>query len=160
VIRIAAARTEAERAAARSLILEYLGALGVDLSFQDVEEELRTFPGAYSEPQGEVLLAMREGVAVGVVALRRFEGDVCEMKRLYVPPSARGQGIGRALSVRLLGDAAAMGYRRMRLDTLPAMGEAIGLYRSLGFREIPPYRFNPLPGALYFELDLGATVGP
>lgn len=154
MIRIELARTETQRRAGLALIREYLDSLGVDLSFQDVQEELRTFPGQYAEPEGEILLASEGDTPVGVVALRRFEGSVCEMKRLYVPPRFRGRGIGRALSQRLLRDAAARGYDRMRLDTLPTMDPAIGLYRSLGFREIPPYRFNPVPGALFFEMGL------
>jgi ribosomal protein S18 acetylase RimI-like enzyme len=98
---------------------------------------------------------MEKGAAVGCVALRRLDGETCEMKRLYVKPHFRRAGVARALAQDLLAEARRMGYRRMRLDTLPMMGEAQRLYRSMGFREIAPYYQNPLPGTVYMELRLG-----
>jgi ribosomal protein S18 acetylase RimI-like enzyme len=93
--------------------------------------------------------------AVGCVALRRLDAQISEMKRLYLRPRARGSGLGRGLALAVIAEARRMGYARMRLDTVPSMKEAIVLYRSLGFREIPPYRENPIPGALFMELELG-----
>jgi len=153
-MRIVEAESASERALAKSLIEEYVDSLGIDLDFQGFREEMAQFPHGYSPPEGAVLLAYEGTEPTGVVALRRHSGSVCEMKRLYVRPSYRGRGIGRALSEALVRRAVALGYSRMRLDTLPTMDAALGLYRALGFREIPPYRFNPVAGAHYMELDL------
>ena len=153
------ATTEAELVVARSLIEEYAASLEIDLSFQGFREEVARFPGDYAPPGGAVLLAYEEGEPSGVVALRPHGEATCEMKRLYVRPKFRGRGVGKALSEALVRKAELLGYRKMRLDTLPTMDAAIGLYRSMGFREIPPYRFNPVPGAHFMELDLGAPSG-
>jgi len=138
----------------RRLFLEYAGSLDFDLCFQDFDRELRELPGEYAEPDGRLILAKCDGRCVGCVGLRRLEGDICEMKRLYVKPDYRGTGIGRELASRIIAEARAIGYRRMRLDTISDMVEAITLYRSLGFVEIDPYRPNPIDGAKYFELKL------
>ena len=135
----------------RELFSEYGRSLGIDLSFQDFDEELATLPGKYTPPDGAVIIALQGTDACGCVALRRIDQATCEMKRLYVRPDARGLGIGAEL-VRLIVDRAkSRGYRAMRLDTLPSMKSAIALYSSFGFREIPAYTFNPIHGAVYME---------
>jgi ribosomal protein S18 acetylase RimI-like enzyme len=133
---------------------EYGASLEVDLEFQDFERELADLPGDYAPPDGRLILSFSDGALSGCVALRRLLPEVCEMKRLYARPASRGQGLGRALAQAVLAEARAIGYSKMRLDTLPSMGAAIALYRSLGFTEIAPYRANPVPGALFLELDL------
>jgi len=140
----------------RVLFREYAQSLGFALDFQGFESELAALPGEYAEPRGAILLAHSPaGEPWGVVALRPLDDDgVCEMKRMYVRPEARGQGLGRILGEAIVAAARERGYRAMRLDTIDTMTAAIELYRSLGFREIEAYRFNPLPGALYFEAGL------
>ena len=137
----------------RLLFKEYAQSLGFALDFQGFERELATLPGEYEEPMGVILLAHSPaGEPWGVVALRPLEdAGACEMKRMFVRPEARGHGLGRALGEAIVAEAKARGYGAMRLDTIDTMTAAIELYRSLGFREIPAYRFNPMPGALYFE---------
>src|SRR4029077_14915934 len=123
--------------------------------FQDFETELATLPGGYRPPSGALLLAEGEGPNGGGGALRRLEPPaVAELKRLYVRPNARETGLGAALTEAVLERAREAGYTRVRLDTLPTMAVAQALYRRLGFREVAPYRLNPIPGALYMECDL------
>ena len=129
----------------QTLLREYAAELDIDLSFQDFDAEL-------ADPLGFFELVLLD--AQGCVALRRIDRETCELKRLYIRPAARGGGLGRALAETAIAHARARGYVRMRLDTLPSMDAARQLYESLGFREIEPYRFNPVPGTHFLELDL------
>jgi GNAT superfamily N-acetyltransferase len=149
----------ADVATAKALFTEYAASLGVDLGFQAFDTELAGLPGAYVPPAGALFLAEQAGQVVGCVALRPLEPPlVAELKRLYVRPGARGQGAGATLTNAILGWAREAGYVRVRLDTLPSMGQAQVLYRQLGFREIPAYRHNPVPGTVFMELDLRGPI--
>jgi ribosomal protein S18 acetylase RimI-like enzyme len=139
---------------ARTLLLEYADSLDVDLSFQNFQRELLDFPSSYLPPTGALLVAIRDERLAGSIAMRSLDDEICEMKRLFVRPDFRGLGIGRELATAVMDSARTMGYRRMRLDTLPGMDGAQRLYRSLGFREIDAYYENPIPGTKYLELDL------
>lgn len=138
----------------RRIFQEYAGSLDVDLCFQGFAEELQRLPGDYAPPGGRLYLAVAGERVAGCIALRPLGEGVGELKRMYVRPEFRGQGLARRMCRRLLAEARRAGYRAVRLDSLASMTRAVALYRSLGFREIPAYRYNPLPGALYFELDL------
>lgn len=146
----------ADRAAIVALLREYEAGLGVSLCFQDFEAEIARLPGDYAPPKGNMLLARDagDGTLVGCVALRPVAGapGPCEMKRLYVRPVARGSGLGRQLASAALAEARSLGYRRICLDTLPAMREAQTLYRSLGFRQVGVSASEPR--VLLFERDL------
>jgi GNAT superfamily N-acetyltransferase len=139
----------------RTLFVEYAASLGFSLCFQNFDQELESLPGKYGRPDGRLLLARLGEADVGCVALRRIGSQVCEMKRLYVRPAMRGQGVGRRLVDAVISAAREMGYATMRLDTDESrMAEAVALYRQLGFRPIAPYTANPLADALYLEIDL------
>jgi putative acetyltransferase len=139
---------------AKELIQEYASSLGLALSFQDFEQEIVTFPAQYSQPHGRLLVAQYEDKIVGCVGLRDLGHGICEMKRMYVQPSFRDKGLGRALAEAVINEARGIGYTHMRLDTIPSMETAIHLYMSLGFKDIDPYRLNPIEGARYLELKL------
>ncbi|MGA3190370.1 MAG: GNAT family N-acetyltransferase [Bryobacteraceae bacterium] len=134
----------------RAMLREYAAWLEVDLCFQNFEQELAELPGDYAPPRGRLLVA--EGA--GCVALRSIDDEICEMKRLYVRPEQRGSGLGRRLVLAIMEEARSIGYRRIRLDTMPKMDGAQKLYASLGFRDIAAYRYNPEPGARFLELEL------
>ena len=154
MITLADAQTDTDLTIIRCLFREYAGTLGFDLSFQNFNAELTGLPGEYAPPRGRLIVAHSDDGPAGCIALRCLDGETCEMKRLYVRPPYRGHKLGRLLAEESIRAAREIGYRRMRLDTVPDMIQAIALYRSLGFREIPPYRHNPIEGALFFELKL------
>ncbi|MGA2551310.1 MAG: GNAT family N-acetyltransferase [Burkholderiaceae bacterium] len=141
---------------ARQLIEEYIASLGIDLSFQNVDEELRSLSVVYAPHEGAFFIAQEEGHLLGCVGVRPFLSGVAELKRMYVRPNAQGRGIGRVLAERAVVAAKKLGYAKLILDTLPSMMTALSLYRSLGFVDVPPYRFNPVPGTTYLELQLGS----
>jgi len=158
-LRVRVARDARSVRRVAELFREYAAGLGFPLDFQDFEEELQRLPGPYAPPGGTLLLAEFKGELAGCVGLRPLDSHTCEMKRLYVRPGCRGFGVGRRLVERVVEEGRSKGYRRMRLDTVPRMIEAIALYRRFGFSEIPAYRFNPIPGALFFELRLQQKGG-
>ena len=138
----------------RGLLRDYAASLAFPLDFQEFDREVAELPGAYAPPTGALLVARTSGEAVACVALRALSAEICELKRLYVRPAARGDGLGRLLVDTTLEEARRLGYRRVRLDTLPGMETAQALYERLGFREIEPYTRNPIAGARFLELDL------
>jgi ribosomal protein S18 acetylase RimI-like enzyme len=148
--------TPADLEEAQRLFQEYAASLDFNLCFQGFDAELRGLPGDYAPPRGSLLLAVESPSdnVLGCVALRPLEATVSEMKRLYVRPAGRGLGVGRRLAEAILAEARVRGYERMRLDTVPSMGRAIALYEALGFRDIAPYRANPVPGVRYMEIVL------
>lgn len=149
------ARTESEIGAVRDLFAEYAQSLGFSLCFQNFDRELAHLPGDYSPPSGRLLLARVDGAPAGCVGIHALSSDVCEIKRLYVRPEFRGHALGRKLVERAIEETRTIGYSMMRLDTIEdRMKAAVQLYRELGFVEIAPYRENPIPSALYMELDL------
>ena|GEM_PF-92945 len=146
------ARSFEDMDVARTLFRAYADSLGIDLAYQGFDEELAGLPGKFAPPDGELLIAFRRGEPVGCVALRPLADGVCEMKRLYVSPSARGLGLGRALADAIIAEAKRIGYREMRLDTLDTMASALALYRSAGFVEIPAYYETPVSNTVFMAL--------
>lgn len=136
----------------RQLFTDYQRDLPFDLSFQNFQKEMAALPGRYAPPTGRLLLARCEDNSAGCVALRQIGSDICEMKRLFVRPAFRGRGIGRVLAQAIVEEARQIGYKRMRLDTV--LEPAKSLYKSLGFREIPPYHHVPIDGVMFMELEL------
>jgi putative acetyltransferase len=160
-VEISPPQSPADNEAIKALMREYAGSLGFSLAYQDFEAELADFPGKYAPPEGALLLATVGGEAAGAVALRKLDKGICEMKRLYVRPSFRGRrtadgrSIGRALAEDIVAVGRERGYRRLRLDTIGGkMLQALSLYRSMGFVEIPPYYASPMPDTAYMELVL------
>ncbi|MEP6801233.1 MAG: GNAT family N-acetyltransferase [Acidobacteriota bacterium] len=154
MVEIVDASRPEEIADVRSLLLEYQASLDVDLGFQDFPEEVAGLPGAYAPPSGRLFLAREKGIACGCIALQPIDAQTCEMKRLFVRPSCRNSGVGGVLVSRLLDEARGIGYRTICLDTLPSMTRAAAMYERLGFKEIPAYRHNPVPGSRFMALSL------
>ncbi len=138
----------------RILIQEYARDLGFDLCFQNFDQELKDLEKMYAAPKGAFFLAQEKERILGCVGLRELDKISCEMKRLYVRPEGRGRGLGKTLVEEVLRRAAQLGYSRVLLDTVGTMKEAQNLYHKLGFREIAPYRENPIAGARYFAKEL------
>jgi len=138
----------------KELFQEYADSLGFSLDFQNFDKELKGLPGDYAPPEGCLLLAYAGNQAVGCVGLRKISKGICEMKRMYVRKKYRGKGIGKKLANKIIKEARRIGYERMRLDTISTMVEAINLYKSMGFKEIEPYYYNPIEGTKYMELKL------
>jgi putative acetyltransferase len=160
-IRLVTPDTPELLAATREIFREYAQSLDVDLCFQNFEAELASLPGEYDAPTGTLLLAFVDGALAGCGALRALadadNGNSCEMKRLFVRPAFRRFGLGRVIAQGLIDEAQRVGYSEVLLDTLDDMEAARGLYASLGFEEIPPYYYNPIPGAHYLKATLGVT---
>jgi len=139
----------------RALFLEYGRGLNFNLCFQNFDKELEQLPGIYGMPQGRLILCQVDGTPAGCIALKPLEPGICEMKRLFVRPEFRGKRLGLKLTRHIISEARAMGYAVMRLDTIKGtMDNAIALYESVGFKEIPPYYNNPIPNAFFMELRL------
>ena len=152
---LAQAESPSQIVQARELFLEYAQSLGFSLCFQGFDKELADLPGDYSPPEGRLLLAEFAGQLAGCVALHKLAPGICEMKRLYLRPHFRGKGLGCIMAERIIAEARQIGYQRMRLDTVePIMKDAVAMYRKLAFKEIAPYRPNPIAGAMYMELEL------
>lgn len=138
----------------RQFFRNYAAWLGVDLSYQNFDQEMASLPGAYSAPLGRLFFAQVEGRPAGCVGIRPLSDGMCEMKRLYVAPEERGRGIGTRLALAAIRAARELGYRRIMLDTLPSMRMAVKLYRELGFQEAPAYYHSPVEGTMFLSLDL------
>lgn len=138
----------------RQFFRNYAAWLGVDLSFQRFDEEMASLPGAYSPPGGRLIYAERDGQPAGCVGVRPFSPGLGELKRLYVEPRQRGFEIGRDLTLAAIKAAKEIGYRKLLLDTLPAMRVAVKLYREMGFKETPAYYQTPIEGTMFLALDL------
>ena len=146
--------SEEDYARAAAVTRAYVDWLGIDLGYQDIEREMADFAGMYGPPDGAYLLAISDDEVAGGVGLRPLQGGICEMKRLFVYPRFNRRGIGRNLADAVVEVARARGYRRMRLDTLERLTAAQRLYQSMGFIDIPPYRYNPDPTTRFMELEL------
>jgi ribosomal protein S18 acetylase RimI-like enzyme len=153
-IQIYQAHSSQDISATRELFLEYAQSLGFSLCFQNFDKELKELPGCYAPPDGCIFVAMVDNKYAGCVAIRKFNHDTCEMKRLYIKPEFRKLGIGRQISLTIIDKAKELGYKRMILDTIATMESAVKLYSSLGFKSVDPYYDNPLENVCYFSREL------
>jgi ribosomal protein S18 acetylase RimI-like enzyme len=147
-------KSQKDFADAKNLFIEYATSLNFELCFQNFEKEISDLPAQYSEPTGCIIMCYENDRPIGCVGLRKFSDGICEMKRLYLKNEARRKGIGRTLTEKVIEKAKRYGYKKMQLDTIETMKEAISLYKSMGFREISAYRYNPVKGVIYMELEL------
>ena len=155
VITFAQATSDADVELARTLFKEYEQSIGVSLCFQNFDHELANLPGDYAPPSGRLLVIRVADQVAGCIALRKVDDNTCEMKRLYLRPGFRGRRLGEPIVANVIHEAKTIGYLKMRLDTMPGrMDQAIKLYRSIGFKEIPAYYNSPFTDTLYMELDL------
>jgi ribosomal protein S18 acetylase RimI-like enzyme len=143
--------TDEEILGAKKLIVAYIQWLNLDLSYQNIDDELSNFPNKYKEPHGVFLIAKENNKVVGCVGIRKLENNICEMKRLFVNDRYRGNGIGKKLVEMITKEAKLKHYEKMRLDTLNTMEDALNIYRKNGFYEIEPYNNNPVNGVVYLE---------
>lgn len=141
---------------AAELFKEYAAQIGIDLEFQGFKTELKNIQEIYSRPGGALMLAYLYKELVGCAGIRKFENNICELKRMYLRQPVRGHGVGRALLQKSITLGRELNYTHMRLDTLPTMTQAIKLYEQEGFYEIQAYRFNPIQGTKYFEIVLSS----
>jgi len=154
MIKIISTDSQKELDEIRKLFLEYSDSLEFNMDFQNFKNEIKNLPGEYSPPDGKLYLAIYQGKAAGCIALRKIDSEYCEMKRLFVRQKYRGLKIGKALTEVIINEAGRLGYKFMRLDTVPSMIFARKLYKEFGFKEIPAYRYNPVKGAIFMELNL------
>ena len=138
----------------RAMLREYLAWIGLDLAFQEIDEEIADLPGDYDEPTGALLVAEENHHLIGMIALRPLSGSICEMKRLWVRPEGRGRGVAKELVAQILDQARSLNYDEIRLDTLPMMSDAQSLYESLGFHDIAPYYETPIKGTRFMAKRL------
>lgn len=154
MLKLIEVETEEHLEIIRELFREYENFLGFHLCFQEFEKEMAGLPGKYAPPDGRLIIAEYDSRVAGCIALKKIGEGVCEMKRLYVRPNFRGLKIGRKLAKKIIADAKAIGYKKIRLDTLKRLRGALNLYRSMGFTQIQPYVYNPLEDVVYMELEL------
>lgn len=154
MIEVRHARFPEDRDHVVAIFREYIGKATVSLDFQDYETELAGLPGKYAAPHGCVLLAWHDDDVIGCAGYRKVDDATCEMKRVYVRSSTRGQNVGRRLVEQVMREARAAGYQRMCLDVLPEFVAAQRLYKTLGFQPAPPVTFNPVPGTKFLGIDL------
>jgi len=137
---------------AKDLFREYADELKINLDFQDFDEELESIKQQYKKPYGGIIILKIENKACGCVGIRKFENNICELKRMYIKKDFRGKAFGEQLLIKAIDLSRFLKYHKIRLDTLPTMKQAASLYKKVGFYEIEPYRYNPVPGTKFFEL--------
>lgn len=149
------ATTTKEYEIAKGLFKKYAEDLRLDLSFQSFDSELEHLENQYGAPEGTLFLIFsNETRAIGCFGIRKFNGNVCELKRMFLEQAYRGKGLGGQMMEKAILEAKKLGYEKIRLDSLRSMKPAIALYKGFGFKEVEAYRFNPMEDAVYFEKDL------
>ena len=143
--------TDEEIAGAKRLIVEYAQWLNLDLCFQNIDDELESFPEKYKEPEGAFFIAKESSNIIGCVGIRKLDTGICEMKRLFVNDGSKGKGIGKKLVEKIIEEAKIKKYEKIRLDTIDTMEAALSIYYKNGFYRIEPYYNNPIKGTVYLE---------